>query len=324
MRRAIRKMPANIMHMVHARKLLAIDLNLLLVLRALLAERHVTRAAARVGLSQSATSHALARLRELYGDQLLVRRGRALLLTPRAERLLPLLERGLGDLQEAVEGEPSFEPRSARRSFTVGMADYGQAVLLGPLLRALDGQAPGIELSCVAFPNAEELAAAGDIDLAVAGSGRPFLAKLPQLPLLEDEFVCVVRRDHPQAKSKLTLERYLSLGHVVVAPSGTAGSLVDSVLGERGHQRRIALRVSSFLAAPVVVSQTDHVSTMPKRLALQLASRFRLRVLPPPIALPHFQLSLIWHPRFEHDPAHRFLRQLAVEVGKRLAPRSAG
>lgn len=311
------------MHMVHDRALAAVDLNLLLVLRALLSERHVTRASARVGLSQSATSHALSRLRDLFGDQLLVRRGRALVLTPRAERLLPLLERGLSDLQEAVQGEPSFDPRSARRSFSLGMADYGQAVILGPLLRALEGQAPGIELSSVGFPNVEELAANGDIDLAVAASGRLFLNNLPQLPLFEDEFVCVVRREHPLAKSKLTLERYLASRHVVVAPSGTAGSLVDSVLAESGHERRIALRVSSFLAAPIVVSQTDYVSTMPKRLALQLASRFRLHVLPPPLKLPRFGLLLIWHPRFEHDPAHRWLRQLALDVGKRLAERAS-
>src|SRR5690349_6823765 len=126
------------MHMVHGASLAAVDLNLLVVLRALLTERHVTRAAARVGLSQSATSHALSRLRELYGDPLLVRRGRLLSLTPRAERLLPTLERGLSDLQTALDGEPQFDPATARRAFTLGMADYAQAVLLGPLLRELE------------------------------------------------------------------------------------------------------------------------------------------------------------------------------------------
>src|SRR5688572_13050133 len=126
------------MHMVHGASLSAIDLNLLVVLRALLTERHVTRAAARVGLSQSATSHALSRLRELYADPLLVRSGRSLELTPRARRLLPTLERGLSDLKAAIDAEPGFEPASARRSFTLGMADYTQAVTLGPILRALE------------------------------------------------------------------------------------------------------------------------------------------------------------------------------------------
>jgi DNA-binding transcriptional LysR family regulator len=306
------------MHMVHDRALAAIDLNLLLVLRALLSERHVTRASARVGLSQSATSHALARLRELYGDPLLVRRGRALLLTPRAERLLPVLERALNDLQAAVDPEPAFEPRTTRRSFTIGMADYGQAVVMGPLLRALEAKAPGIDLSSVTFPNVEELAASGDIDMAIGVTGGHLGGNVQSQTLFDDQFVCLLRADHPRAKKKLTLEQYLSLRHVVVAPSGTAGSLVDTVLAERGYERRIALRVSSFLVAPLVVSQTDYVSTIPKRLALQLAPRFDLRVTPPPLALPKFGLSLFWHARLEHDPAQRWLRQLVCEVCKGL------
>jgi DNA-binding transcriptional LysR family regulator len=306
------------MHMLHDRTLAAIDLNLLLVLRALLGERHVTRAAARVGLSQSATSHALSRLRELYGDPLLVRRGRSLALTPRAERLLPTLERGLADLQAAVEPEPVFDPQSARRSFAVGMADYGHAVVMGPLLRALENKAPGIDLTSVTFPNVEELTASGDMDMAIGVTGRPLSGKVQSRHLFDDEFVCLLRKGHPRAKKKLTLEHYLSLRHVVVAPSGTAGSLVDDVLGERGYERRIALRVSSFLVAPIVVSQTDFVSTIPKRLALQLAPRFELQVVPPPLALPKFGLSLFWHARFEHDPAQRWLRQLTYEVSKGL------
>src|SRR6187431_2129958 len=123
------------MHMLHDSKLSAIDLNLLVVLRALLTQRHVTRAAHEVGLSQSATSHALARLRELYGDPLLVRSGRALVLTPRAARLLPALERGLSELESAVLAEPDFDPSLARRSFSIGMSDYLQVLIMGPLLR---------------------------------------------------------------------------------------------------------------------------------------------------------------------------------------------
>jgi DNA-binding transcriptional LysR family regulator len=305
------------MHMVHDRALASIDLNLLLVLRALLTERHVTRAAARVGLSQSATSHALARLRELYGDELLVRRGRTLVLTPRAEGILPVLDRGLSDLKAAVDQQPVFDPSTAKRSFTIGMADYGQAVIVGPLLRALESRAPGIDLASLTFPNVEALVTAGDIDLTVAVSSSK-LSNASSRRLFDDEFVCLIRRDHPRAKKRLTLEQYLRLRHVVVAPSGTAGSLVDSVLAERGHERRIGLRVSSFLVAPIVVSQTDYVSTMPKRLALQLAPRFELRILPPPLPLPKFGLSLFWHARLEHDPAQRWLRQLTCEVCERL------
>jgi DNA-binding transcriptional LysR family regulator len=303
------------MHAMHDRALSAIDLNLLVVLRALLSERHVTRAAARVGLSQSATSHALARLRELFGDPLLVRSGRALTLTPRATRLLPALEQGLVALESAVAGEPEFEPRSARRTFTLGTSDYLQALLMGPLLRQLASRAPGIDLSVVVFPHLDELLDSGSIDLALTVPDQLQRAMSRQR-LFPDEFVCMVRRDHPRIRRSLNVEQYLAQRHVVVAPGGTPGTLVDTVLAERGLARRIALRVTNFLIAPVVVCQTDFINTMPVRLARQLAKTYPLRLLPPPLALPRFDYSMFWHPRLDHDPAQVWLREFVAGVSK--------
>ncbi len=310
-----------VMHMLHGASLSAIDLNLLVVLRALLTERHVTRAAARVGLSQSATSHALGRLRELYGDPLLVRSGRTLELTPRAQRLLPTLERGLSDLRAAVDDEPQFEPATARRTFTLGMADYIQAVVLAPLLRALEHEAPGVDLALLNVPNLEEQADAGNMDLGLTLSGRPMPTSLSSQELFDDGFLCLVRRNHPKVGKTLSLEQYLALRHVVIAPSGTSGSLVDTELERRGFARRVALRISNFLVAPVVVRDTDFVSTMPRRLALQLAVPYGLRLLPAPLELPKFSMSLIWHPRLDHDPAQRWLRELVTRVSKKLGGR---
>ncbi len=306
------------MHMLHGNSLAAVDLNLLVVLRALLTERHVTRAAARVGLSQSATSHALGRLRELYGDPLLVRSGRSLELTPRAQRLLPTLERGLSDLKVAIDDEPEFEPATARHTFTLGMADYIQAVVAGPLLRALEREAPHVDLALLNLPNLEAEAQAGNLDLALTVSGRPTPTLLSGQVLFDDDFLCLVRKDHPKVGKKLGLQQYLALHHVVVAPSGTSGSLVDTELARRGFERRVALRVSNFLVAPVVVRDTDFISTMPKRLALQLAAPYGLRLLPTPIELPKFSMLLIWHPRLDHDPAQRWLRELVTRVSKTL------
>ena len=303
------------MHAMHDRVLSSVDLNLLVVLRALLSERHVTRAAARVGLSQSATSHALSRLRDLLGDPLLVRHGRALVLTPRAARLLPALERGLGELASAVGGEPEFEPGTARRTFVLGTSDYLQALIMGPLLRELAARAPGIDLSVVVFPNLDELLESGAIDLALSVPDPMNRAASRQL-LFDDEFVCMVRRDHPHIKRTLSLDRYLTQRHVVVAPGGTPGSVVDSALAQRGLERRVALRVTNFLIAPVVVCQTDFVNTMPVRLARQLAKTYPLRLLPPPLELPRFEYLLLWHPRLEHDPAQRWLRQFVSTVSK--------
>lgn len=301
------------MHSMHDRALSGIDLNLLVVLRALLEERHVTRAAARVGLSQSATSHALSRLRELLADPLLVRHGRGLALTPRAERLLPALGRGLGELASAVGGEPEFDPSTARRTFVLGTSDYLQALIMGPLLRELAARAPGVDLSVVVFPNVDELLQSGAIDLALSVPEQASRA-VHRERLFDDEFVCMARRDHPQIKRSLGLERYLAQRHVVVAPGGSPGSVVDSVLARRGLERRIALRVTNFLIAPVVVCQTDLINTMPMRLARQLAKTHPLRLLPPPIELPRFEYFMFWHARLDHDPAQRWLRQSVSRV----------
>ncbi|HEY2405416.1 MAG TPA: LysR family transcriptional regulator [Polyangiaceae bacterium] len=302
---------------MHPQSLSAIDLNLLVVLRALLGERHVTRAAKRVGLSQSATSHALARLRELYQDPLLVRSGRFLQLTPRALQLLPLLERGLGELESTVSREPPFEPSQARRAFTIGMADYGQALLVGPLLRAISSAAPYVDLSIVSFPNLSELLESGGIDLAVLVTGTASHA-FPSQKLFSDGFLCMVARNHSEIKSKLGLETYLRARHVLIAPTGQAGSFVDSELGRRGLERRIALRVSSFLAAPLVVADSDLVSTAPERLARAMAKRYPIRLLPPPLRIPRFELAQVWHPRWDNDPAHRWLRQIVASVSEKV------
>ena len=275
------------MHMLHDRALSAIDLNLLVALRALLSERHVTRAAQRIGLSQSATSHALSRLRDLLGDPLLVRSGRELERTPRAERLLPALERGLGELQNAIAGEPEFDPRSARRTFAIGTSDYLQALIMGPLLRELATRAPGIDLSVVVFPNVRELLESGAIDLALS-IPLPELRSMLHQTLFEENFLCMVRRAHPQIKKAPSLEKYLAQRHVMVAPSGTPGSIVDTILSQRGLERRVALRVTNFLIVPVVVCETDFINTMPARLARQLAKLYPLRLWPPPIELPTF------------------------------------
>jgi len=303
------------MHMLHDRSLSAIDLNLLVALRALLNERHVTRAAQRIGLSQSATSHALSRLRDLLGDPLLVRSGRELALTPRAARLLPGLERGLSDLQNAITGEPEFDASSARRSFAIGTSDYMQALIMGPLLGELAVHAPGIDLSFLVFPNVRELLESGAIDLALSVPLGELRAMLRQALFVED-FVCMVRRDHPQIRRAPSLDKYLAQRHVVVAPSGTPGGFVDTLLAERGLERRVALRVTNFLIAPVVVCETDLINTMPARLARQLAKRYPLRLLPPPLELPTFEHSMYWHPRLDQDPAQRWLRELVGRVCK--------
>jgi len=241
--------------------------------------------------------------------------GRELSLTPRAVALLPLLERGLGELQAALAGEPAFEPAKARRTFTIGASDYLQALIIGPLLRHLARRASGIDLQVVVYPNLLELAEKGSVDLAVSipfPEGRT----LSHEPLFEEDFLCMVRRGHPRIRKAPTLPQYLAERHVVVAPGGTPGSLVDDVLRERGLSRRSALRVTNFLVAPVVVAETDFINTMPGRLARHVARTYALRVFPPPLPLPRFSYGMYWHPRLDHDPAQHWLREVVARVSK--------
>jgi DNA-binding transcriptional LysR family regulator len=302
------------MHMAHASKLPAIDLNLLVALRALLGERHVTRAARQLGLSQSATSHALARLRELYRDPLLVRAGRTLQLTPRATALLPHIERGLGELEGSLSGEPRFEPARALFPLRLGAVDYLQSLLCGPLLALLRAEAPGVTLQTIGYPDLLEPLEAGTIDLAVTVK-----TKLPpvfaQRPLFDDGFVCMVRKGHPALRHKrLSLQQYLHLEHLVVAPRGTSGSYVDTELSRRGLTRRIALQVSSFFVAAELVVESDLISTGPELLLQRLSARQPLVLLKAPLPLPRFELCLVWHSRRDQDPAHIWMRDVITRA----------
>jgi|SRR6478752_363977 len=293
---------------MHDAGLRGIDLNLLVLLRALLVERHVTRAARRVGLSQSAASHALSRLRELYADPLLVRRGRALELTPRALLLLPELEQGLSQLESTLRGGAAFDPRQARRRFTIAAADLFQ-ITLGPLLQRLSVEAPGFELGFVSFTSSLEHLDSGQADLAMQVR-LPLPSGFSARRLFSDGFVCMARKRHPTRFGKrISLQQYLDSGHLLVAPGGTAGSLIDSELESRGLQRRIAGSVSSFLAAPFVVSQSDLLSTGPELLWRQLAPLYEVKLSPLPFRVPRFEIDLVWHARRDADPAHVFLRE---------------
>jgi DNA-binding transcriptional LysR family regulator len=306
----------------------ALDLNLLVVLDALLAERHVTRAAARVGLSQPATSHALARLRAVFGDPLLVRgAGGAMVPTPRAEALAPRLRAALDGVTAALRGEQPFDPATARRTFRIATGDYAELVLLPALTARLAREAPGVDLWVVA--GGEDLAtlATGAHDCVLMPYRGPVApAGVYEKKLFDETFTCVVRRGHPLVAQgqKLTLARYEAMPHLLIAPRGTPGSFVDDALAALGKQRRVALAVPHFLVAPHVVAATDLILTLATRIARAVAAPLDLVMMPPPVDLPGFTMSMWWHERNHHDPAQRWLRQVIAEVaGATPTPRAA-
>ena len=285
---------------------------------------NVTRAARQLGLSQSATSHALSRLRDLYGDPLLVRSGRALELTPRAVALLPQLERGLGELQASLSGQEGFEPRRARLPLRIGAADYPQALLSAPLLSLLRAEAPSVALQITSYPDLREQLEAGAIDVAITVKTRP-LKIFAEQPLFSDGFVCVLRKGHPALRQgRFNLQRYLALEHLLVAPGGTPGNFVDTELSRRNLTRRVALQISSFLVAPQLVAESDMITTGPELLLRQVSAYQPVVLLRAPLQLPRFELALVWHTRRDHDPAHVWMRDVVVRAARAVKLGAAG
>jgi DNA-binding transcriptional LysR family regulator len=316
------------MHAVHdgpaaAVRLGAVDLNLLPVLDALLHERHVTRAAKRVGLSQSAASHALARLRDLLGDPLLTRAHDGMKLTPRAEELRAPVRRALETLEWVVRPPEPFDPETARRTIRVGTTDFAELVLLPGLLEALASRAPGIDIWAIANNDrGVDPVTRGEIDIALAPS-RPADRRLPGIrseELFAERFVCLVRADHPitRARGGLTLERYLASRHAFIAPRGRRGGVVDDALAARGLERRIALAVPHFLGAPFIVARTDLILTVAERVATEMAAHLPLAILEPPLKLDGFVIAAYWHERSDADPALAWVRARLAEIGSRV------
>ncbi|HEY4179589.1 MAG TPA: LysR family transcriptional regulator [Kofleriaceae bacterium] len=306
------------MHDVHG-ELAGIDLNLVLALDALLTERHVTRAAQRLGLTQSAASHALKRLRDMLDDPLLVRGPNAALVpTPLADRLAPQVRRILGELAGALRGE-TFDPATAKHTFHVGASDAVALVLLPPLVARLAKVAPNIDLWIhYAYTDwGDDELAGGKLDLVLGPpASRP--AGAYEKLLFDDSFVCVMRKGHPLAKEKLTVSRYCLYGHVMVAPRGTPGSIVDSALEKFGRTRRIALAVPHFLTVPYCVAATDLIATLPTRVANVVADSVGLVRVPPPFDIPRFKISAAWHERRHHDATHRWLREQLLAVASEI------
>ncbi|MBX3264602.1 MAG: LysR family transcriptional regulator [Labilithrix sp.] len=306
------------MHEVHLERL---DLNLLVALRALLAERHVTRAAARVGLTQPAMSHALARLRAALDDPLLVRTRSGMTLTARAAELAEPLERALADLSRLLAPPGAFEPARSSRTFRVATSDYVELVLMPAVLARVWREAPNVvvKLRTLGRHGIEELDA-GQVDVALGPLAALERVSVLAQRVLRERFVCVVRGDHPAVGRRLSLDRFLSLPHALITPRGESGGIVDTALARLGARRRIAVEVPHFLVAPFLVEKTDVVLTLAERVARALAPSVRLRILSPPreLDLPGFDVSLVWHERDRADPAHAWFRGLIADVARTL------
>ena len=297
-------------------RLSSTDLNLFVAFDALVSEGNVTRAAERVGLTQPAMSHALARLRKLIGDPLFVRTSLGMSPTPRALELVVPVRRALGEIDRALREPPAFDPGTAHRSFTLAAVDFGSLVVLPPLLARLRKVAPGVDLLVRQLRNdaIERQLAEDEVDVAIGVLHDDAPPWMIQRRLFEDRFVCIVRTDHPTARGPLTLDEFVALDHALIAPRGKRGGYVDRELTRLGKKRRVVATVPQFLVAPMLIAESDLVLTLPERVARSFASMLPLRVLPPPMELGTFSVSAYWHERQANDPAHAWLRGVVSEV----------
>lgn len=285
------------------------DLNLLTVFAALMRERSVTRAGQKLFLSQSATSAALARLRELFRDELFVRVGRAIEPTARAQELWERLDPALQAITSALTGAIPFDPATDAREFRIGMPDSVSVAMLPALLRRLRAEAPGCALNIrhADFTEAPRMLAHGDVSTAIGYLGRD-LPATTRVRTLRRTGWRVLRGD--DAPGTLTVEEYAARPHVLVTPSGDLYGIADRVLAEQGHRRRVVLGVPDFAILPNVLKGTDMIATVSDFVAEALAERAGLRIEPPPVPFPISQIQLAWRAAADTDPAERWLRGL--------------
>ncbi len=298
--------------------LAALDLNLLVALEALLAERSVTRAARRLRLTQPATSNALARLRVALGDPLLLRGRTEMVPTPRALALAGPLSEALRGLERALEARGEFDPTSAHRMVTIATSDYVTFVLLAPLAEKLARQAPGIVLRVV--PPQADLSAnqleRGSVDLTIGFFKEP-PKQLRRLPLFTDHLVTVARRDRtPPIRN---LAEVTAARHVQIAPHGETMGMLDVALERKGLARPVALLAPNFLVALTVI-RGDLVCVVPERFARALSEIVTLDIIEAPLGVPEVTIAAYWHERTHASPLHTWLRGQLATIAAGVSP----
>lgn len=285
-----------------------LDLNLLVTLDVLLSEHNVTRAAQRLNFSQPSVSVHLAKLRDVFGDPLLLPGPRGMRPTARAEELREPLRQALDALERAVSSASPFDPAEASHTWRVAAADYGELTVLLPALAGLRSVAPASRLAVLElFPSRiARQAEQGEIDLALHTSeGAP--SGMHRRVLFKERYVLVGRAGHPRLKRRPTLAQFCELDHVIVSPDGGGfRGITDEVLAQAGLARRVVLSVPHFLFMMSVLASTDLVAMLPSRLARDTSV---LRVVEPPVEVPGYEMAMLWHERSHRDSAHQWLRE---------------
>jgi DNA-binding transcriptional LysR family regulator len=291
-----------------------LDVTLLELFDCLHRTRNLSATGAELGMSQPAVSRALARLREMYGDALFIRRPRGVAPTPLAESLGPAVANALEALRATFQ-RPVFNPASETRNFRIAMSDVGERLFLPRLLQHVATHAPHVQISTVASTEQlHESLGSGQIDLAVGYFGN-LSKQLHQRRLFRESFVYIARQGHPGIDGVLRLEQLREIPHVIGGPEGMEhAKAVERVLAGSRVKARVASRVHSFLCVAPVVASTDLIGAIPSNLAALVAGHMPLQLLPPPVEFPGFDIAMAWHQRYLLEPANVWLRETFMQL----------
>ncbi|GHB02143.1 LysR family transcriptional regulator [Algimonas arctica] len=296
---------------IHIMNLRLLDLNLLVVFDALMRERHVTRAAQSIGLSQPAFSNALTRLRDRLGDELFIRAPDGMKPTPWALELSGPISTSLSEIENALDGA-SFDPATSKRAFTIATPDYATITLFPKLLERMRKTAPGVVLQIITpSRHIGEYLDTQKADIALlnwADTPERFVSE----PLFAENWVCVMRPEHPMVGQRPTLARYSSAGHLLVNPMGERRNWVDEALADRGHTRHVAYAMPTYGPAPLILETTDLILTCPASVAKVYEEKSGMFVSTCPVATPPSvrSIDMVWHSRLGNHPAQSWLRNL--------------
>lgn len=301
-----------------------VDLNLLDLFDAVFRIGNLTEAGQALGLSQPAMSHALARLREMYGDPLFVRSRQGLQPTPFAERLAGPVAAALQIIRGTLEKE-SFNPLTANRIFRIAMTDLGEQLLLPSLVRRLAVEAPRvrIETQDKTIGLVAEALSNGELDVGIGFISGKIPAGIYQRVLFSDEYVCVVRRDHPLIRSPaISLEAFKRMGHILAdLPGGAHTSVIARILKEPTLSANVVLKVNHFLSIAPLIANTDLIATVPRNLANTFVKSWKLKLVQPPFQFPSFDVTQYWHQRYDQEPGNLWLRNVLETISRDVGRR---
>lgn len=287
----------------------SLDLNLLIALKALLDEQHVTRAADKIGLSQPAMSRALGRLRVMFKDPLLVKGAGGMTLTARASSLHQPLQHILNEIGHMIT-DPTVEPSQMQGEVVISTRDYEMVAILPDIIKRITAEAPRLKLRVVPLEG-DDLSPLEqhEVDFVLAGTEKQS-AILRRATVLKDSFVGVLASSNPAAQNEISMDRYLEMRHCAVAFSNSRTGLIDSTLSGLGKERNIVVKVPHFLAASFVVAESDLIVTLPRKLGMQLATQAQFTARELPFRSPSFSIYLYWHIRNQNNPMHSWLRKM--------------